>query len=184
MDGHIAPVLETPRGATRHSPWELISISGGVSTEFARPLCGERGDHFLVSVRLIQEHNNHRTTRKSGYREMYSAVTMASRTTKCNHTGFERMDAGFPLPLGTCATAVQADGDIAAAFEGSRIVICLPSTSNAAAGKWRSLLAAAYYGDGLTLSSSCQSILRTRDCCGPCAIQQTLLQPAKCVLIL
>lgn len=161
-----------------------VNLSSGAPIAFGRPRCGERGDSFLVRVLFTQGHKQTKIQAVgcSGYWEMHRALWEVINTSKCAHP-HHSMDADFPLPIGVCAIALQWDKDFIEPMHESRVLVLL--TANKIAARWRSLVAIDHHRHGLlTDFNPSRTMLRSKDCCSQCAIQQALLQPDRCYLVL
>lgn len=149
-----------------------------------RPLCGERADSFVVSLRVVRQ--AHQSTadstdevRRTGYRELAWALWMVTKASACQHS--PRIPKDLDLPVGCAGVAGFWEWDATDLDE--RAVIAL--TANCPAARWRALVAAAR-GRYRSSSSSLLKhvLLRGPDCCIECALNQALIKDGRVLLIL
>ena len=177
-DFPMIPVPVIRERMQHHISGSKILLSSGIFSKIGRPYCGERGDSFVVSIRLDQEQKKHATTRRSGYRELHGSIWTAIRTTSCEHSPLDGLDVEYTLPNSISAIALQGDEEVV--FPQSKVIVCL--TADNVAARWRTLIAIKLFGSHPSRPS--RTVLRTRDCCAACAIRQATLQPEKCFLSL
>lgn len=185
IDLNIASVPRIIERMHIHHPGEKVSLYSGIVTKWGHPFVGERGDNFVVSIRIFQEQMKHSTTRRSGYRELSRALWLVHKTTNCKHDALqlpqlERRGESFLLPPDCAAIAVQGDTDMISCTE--KLVICL-STENAAA-RWRSLISLDFIRNENLADGPVSVLLRGEGCCIQCAINQGSISPGKCYVVL
>lgn len=159
---------------------QQVDLSIGVPFQFDRPLCGDLEDAFMVSVRMYQRLGKACIYRKSGYRDMHQSLWMFLRTTTCPHPPLDVQKAEFSVPQGVCVVLMHGDMDGAKISAHARVVVF--PTGDKVAVRWRCLVA--LRSSGMTLPGIGTPMLRTNGCCFSCAIQQALLQPGRCFLVL
>ncbi len=163
----------------KHS--QHVDLSIGVPFQCDRPLCGDLEDAFMVSVRMYKMLSKARIHRRSGYRDMHKSLWLFVRTTTCPHPPLDVQKVEFSVPQGVCCVVLMhGDMDGARTCAHARVVVF--PTGDKVAARWRCLVA--LRSSGLTLPDNGTSMLRTNGCCGPCAIQQALLQPERRSLVL
>ena len=107
--------------------------------------------------------------RETGYRELHKAIWPARKTVGCVCSS--ELPATFELPAGCGALVVRCDDDFD--FCEENLVLCL--TGGDAVARWRALIA--NHG-GATM------LLRGKQCCLACAMEQASKISGKCHLIL
>ena len=185
IDAPVFPVQPTALRPAFSPPQYLagsrISLRHGIHTKIGRALCAERGECFIISMRLEQEHKDRQVvTRRSGYRELHGSLWRTLHTKPCSHPPESGLDTEYELPISTTAIAVQNDDDVVHAIIVNTVVAYLSTNSSAA--RWRGLIAINMFG--ATPARPSRTMLRTNDCCCHCAIQQAMLQPVKCFIVL
>lgn len=148
---------------------------------FGKPLCGERGDSFIVSLRFIIVRNRHRSSRRTGYREMYGALWMAQQSQNCPHATVEIEDTELSPDSG--AVAIQGDDDPLQREE--KVVIY--RTAHSTAARWWAL---ATIGTHFRHSKRRYRIglpavlLRRKSCCLQCVLAQATIDHPQCLVVL
>jgi hypothetical protein len=186
---------DTIRGG-EHSEWQLMSVAGDSATlhcaEKVRhelPLCGERGDRFLVSLRIglyinaqnlrfSDKRSEHVYYRRTGFRELHMALWRVQKAKRCPHV--VKTDEEITLPP-ACAT-VSGFGDNEKSTLDDRIIICL--TAHQSPSRWRALLAIANTRDSLDSLTWDQVLLRGEDTCFQCVIDQAAAQEGRWYIVL
>ena len=160
--------------------WEVVEKVGDLARlrcmktiGYGHPYCGERRDTFLVSLRLKIERENMHFSRRTGYAELFCALWSVEKTKSCDHPPQD--DQAVTLPQRSIT--VSGIGNEFAARLNQRVIICL--TAHNTAARWRVLivLANARY-------HTRRKLLRGKDCCFQCAIDQTASQKGEWFLIL
>ena len=108
--------------------------------------------------------------RRTGSRELYRALWPARKTAGCE-CRVKLLPPTVELPTGCGALVVRCDDDFDSCVE--NLILCL--TGGDSIARWRALIA--YHGDANVL-------LRGKDCCLTCAVEQASKLPGKCHLIL
>lgn len=141
--------------------------------EFGPPLCGERGDSFIVGLRIQTIHDNIPHTLRTGFADLHKALWPVEKTTPCLHSPLA--NEGVMLE----PWSVTVSGHLFHDFEymDERLIICLTAYNMAA--RWRALLSLA-----ATTRISRRILLRGRDCCLACTIGQTAASTGKWLIIL
>ena len=160
--------------------WEVVENSGEQARlrcmktiGYGRPYCGERRDTFLVSLRLTIDRENVQFSRRTGYAELFCALWAVEKTRACDHPSHN--DSSITLPQ-RCMTVSGMGNEIAARLT-QRVIICL--TAHNTAARWRALIVMAN-----TRYHSRRKLLRWRDCCFQCAIDQTASEKGDWFLVL
>ncbi|KAI4190440.1 MAG: hypothetical protein LQ346_004910, partial [Caloplaca aetnensis] len=76
MDAPISP-FSAQKEATSSpvtGPGNSISLSAGNNPTFGSSYLGERGDTFIVSIRIAMQVNDHSIVRRTGYRELFAGA--------------------------------------------------------------------------------------------------------------
>lgn len=154
---------------------EIIGMSGDtvplscvIPAEFAPPLIGERGDSFVVSLRLNSGQDV--TTRdRTGYNELAAAIRTVQKTRPCRHGSGCRLRDNVVLEPG--CTAVSSISVTADLTQYGSVIIFL--TAGVAAARWRALLSIAQHTSDEDYGFT-PVILRGPDCCFRCSLDQAL----------
>lgn len=164
-------IIDGPNRHTNNISWGIAagyetqaSMSCAMPISYGSPLVGERGDSFVVSLRL--QHSTSTTVRRTGYFELFRALWYAEKTRGCPHV--VELENKVDLEPGWKAVAGFADDGIFDMF-GSTL-ICLTASNRAA--RWRTLLTIANSPSGR--HGYTPTMLRGLDCCFQCAINQTI----------
>ena len=107
--------------------------------------------------------------RETGYKELYKALWLARTIVDCECSS--KLPATLELPAGCGALVVRCDDDFD--FCEENLVLCL--TGGNAVARWRALIAS--HGGATVL-------LRGKQCCLTCAMEQAFKIRGKCHLIL
>lgn len=164
-----------------------------------RPFCGDQRGCFLVTLRLNANNppgpdSEHRRytgfsnmsqreveSRRCGYRELFASLWGVRRSQSCEHES-----SAIKLPL-SCAS-VSGFGDLQMSMselkQTARIIVCL--TAHNSSARWRALLA--IHANRFVFSPPYEAVdnvlLRGKDCCLQCAVNQALVQPSHWFVIL
>jgi hypothetical protein len=116
------------------------SVLSPNNTAQGKPLCGERSDSFVVSLRVVRQadHLTVDEVRRTGYRELAWALWMVTKTSPCQHS--PRIPRELELPVGCAGVAGFWEWDHADLDE--RVIIAL--TAHCPAARWRALVAVAH----------------------------------------
>ena len=146
-----------------------ISFLEGIKTRFGRPLYAERGDSFIISLRIEQEHKGVLTARRTGHVELSHSVWAMMRTKPCQHHPDRGLGQKHKLDTHEVALAVQIDEELNTFLDHWEFGKSIYLSTNSLAARWRALIA-------VNLPSvkrrNFTNILRTNNCCCPCAIEQ------------
>jgi hypothetical protein len=157
---------ESSRLLVVHNPGEEASFQCASAAFFDRPLIGEAHDSFVVNLRMVTEQQGLRHTRRTGYRELCAALWTTLPTSPCSHPSRDTYKQTLP------ANCVSISGENTDRSEiDARLVICLTSGNKAA--RWRALVTIAHRRDEKgSVGVSENVLLRGKDCCIKCAINQ------------
>lgn len=163
-----------------HLPGTSISLSASNNPSFGPSYCGERGDTFIISIRIAMQERKLASVRRTGFRELFTGAWCVIHAQKCNHPSLRRNDQQV-LTGGCGAVTVHADED---PWQWpNKVMVCL-TAFNKAAG-WRALVALALYRDKYSKEEEkVKILLRDRACCFNCVIDQASLFAEKCFVIL
>jgi hypothetical protein len=144
--------------------------------KFGKPFCGERGDTFVLSLRLYETDATGAviadSVRRSGYNEFYNALWRSVKTFPCSHGS--AANKTMTLPPG--CVALSGFGEHGISLQGAdpdfqaRTHICLTAGNRAA--RWRALTAIAMNQEAA--DKFVPILLRGADCCFTCAVDQAL----------
>jgi hypothetical protein len=160
------------------------SILSPKDIALGKPLCGERADSFLVSLRVVRQAdpstvNSTADVRRMGYRELAWALWMVTKTSPCQHS--TRIPRDLELPVGCAGVAGFWEWDPTDLDE--RVIIAL--TANCPAARWRALLSAAHGRYRASPNSFLKNVLlREPDCYVQCTLNQALMKGERSLLIL
>jgi len=147
---------------------DTVPLSCTIRAEFVPPLIGERGDSFVVSLRL-NAGNDLVTRDRTGYNELAAAIWRAQKTRPCPHGSGARLGDNVVLDPGcTAVSSVSISTDFK--LYGSVTVLL---TAGVAAARWRALLCIAQHTSDEDYGFT-PVILRGPDCCFRCALDQAL----------
>ena len=134
--------------------------------------CAVGQESFIIGLTISHEVKSQmfRAYRRTGSRELYRALWPARKTTGCE-CRVKLLPPTFELPTGCGALVVRCDDDFESCEE--NLVLCL--TGGDSIARWRALIAD--HGDANVL-------LRGKNCCLSCAMEQGSRLPGKCHLIL
>jgi hypothetical protein len=166
-----APVNRTD-GVAQGQRHEVIS--------FGKPLCGERGDSFIAGLRFIIVRNRYRSSRPTGYREMYGALWEVQRSNNCPHGMIETADAEFLANSG--ASAIHGDDN---PFLRDDHVLFY-RTSRSTAARWWAVVTIAVHSQSYRSGHPRQLVvlLRQRSCCMQCVATQAALSDSRHIVVL
>lgn len=157
-----------------------IRLRWHITAHLNTPLCGERGDRFVVSMRIATGGKARVVTRPSGYRDLLKGLWMVRHSEPCSHQILE--DEDYVLQP-NC----QAVSDGIGALETlppAKVTIFL--TANNIAARRAALVAFWYYWNRIIVSPETSYLreipelevfLRGRATCISCAVKQTLVFP-------
>jgi hypothetical protein len=159
---------------------QQASLRCAQEVSFMNPFCGEGEDIFLVYARFKQHcEPDEQKIQRVGYRELQKSLWWAQITSKCHHGA---QNISIKLPLG-CATLMGFGHHVEDAEE--RILVCL--TADSVGARWLALVSFAWTST-IPLSSPDEGpphlLLRRKNCCFQCAIDQAALKPGRWFLIL
>ncbi len=153
-----------------HSGSTIALISKGLfSYEPEHYTVGKASFYISLSILHAAEGQMFLAYRETGYRELYRALWAARKTAECECP--LKMPATFELPAGCGALVVRFDDDFD--FCEQNLVLCL--TGGDSIARWRALIA--NHGGATVL-------LRQKDCCLTCAMEQASRLPGNCHLVL
>lgn len=179
MDAPISPIAVIRERTSSHLPGTSISLSANNNPNFGPSYCGERGDTFVISIRIAMQERKLASVRRTGFRELSAGVWCVIRTQKCDHPSLRQSDQQV-LPGDCGAVTVQADED--PWRWPNKITICLTAFNKAA--RWRALVAMALYRDKYSNEEKVKVLLRGKTCCFDCVIDQASLFAENCFIIL
>jgi len=118
-----APVtgVEEATAASYFYEGSEISFLEGIKTRFGRSLYAERGDSFIISLRIEQDHKGILTTRRTGYVELSRSVWAMMRTEPCQHHPDRELGEKHELYEQEVAIALQTDRRIQCSHRGSGV---------------------------------------------------------------
>lgn len=178
-------VVDAPQSHFVYHHWESqatpgteISLCNKSPVQYSKPFCGERGDSFLVSLRLLHQLQDTEKpmVRRTGYNELSYALWPSQPTKPCTHVSKDSNKIILP----PSCVAVSGFGDHGGVSLNTKVHICL--TAGNKASRWRALLAIAACSDDK--NSYMAVLLKGLDCCLRCAVDQALAVPGKCFLVL
>jgi hypothetical protein len=178
-------VLDGPKRGTEPSHLQIVHRSGEDASFqcaspacFDRPLIGEGHDSFVVSLRMVTEQQGLRHTRRTGYRELCAALWAVLPTSPCRHPARDNQSQTLPS---NCVSISGENTDRSEIDEG--IVICLTSGNKVA--RWRALVTIAQRRDEKGLDGKEENVLlRGKDCCVKCAINQAKVKGGNWFVVL
>ena len=184
MDAPISTVAlkreRNPLGISSHLPGTAISLSASNNPSFGPSYCGERGDTFIISIRIAMQEGKLASVRRTGFRELFTGAWCVIHAQKCNHLTLRPNDQHV-LPGGCNAMTVHDDQD--PWKWPNKITFCLTAFNKAA--RWRALVALAVYRDKSSMEEKkVKILLRDRACCFNCVVDQASLFTEKCFVIL
>ncbi len=118
------------------------------------------------------------STRWTGYRELFGALWTVTRTTPCQHPQLKNSEATIPPGC----TTVSGFGDDDHNLPEEKLVICLTAHSQVA--RWRVLISLARIRDQKGKNELLNVMLRGKDCCFKCAVDQCLIRSHQWFLVL
>lgn len=152
-----------------------------IPVHMGRPLVGEKGDAFMVSLRMSLEPSKSgyltvhgQSIRRTGYNELWSALWATQKTDHCSHTPH----CGDKIKLEPGWVVVSGYEDHGSFEDIGRLMICLTACDPVA--RWRALIGIREHVSG----GSHRILLRTVDCCLQCAVDQALRRPGHWYLVL
>ena len=186
-------IIDASSPTRSHQTWHIQHHSGSEvrllchsRMRFGKAFCGERGDAFVLSLRL---HDTDATgaviadsVRRSGYNELYNALWRSVRTSPCPHGS----TASKTMTLPPGCVAFSGFGDHGISLQGAgpefqaRIHICLTAGNRAA--RWRALTAIAATQEAA--DKFVPVLLRAANCCLTCAVEQALVKEGVWFLVL
>ena len=176
----VEDVAITPLIWRSHYSQNLLSYrSGSTILPSFKGLFGYMPEHcavgkesFIVGLIILHEVECQmfRVHRRTGCRELYRALWPARKTAGCE-CRLKLLPPTLELPTGCGALVVRCDDDFDSCEE--KLVLCL--TGGDSIARWRALIAD--HGDANVL-------LRGKDCCLTCAMEQASKLAGKCHLIL
>jgi hypothetical protein len=172
-------VIDGPRVGD-YRDWQLeassgdsVALSCAATVSHGTPLVGERGDSWVVNLRLQTAlgsspgPSSSYAVRRTGYRELANALWKTHKSKSCQH--HPRLGETVVLEPGIAAVSGFGDFDQIKVY--GDVVICLTACGTAA--RWRALISLAQQirsrGIGYPVI-----MLRRKDCCFACVIKQTL----------
>lgn len=162
------------------SPGESIALSCAGTAAWPNPLVGELGDSFVVSIRVKTANscNSDGSTtpiiiRRTGYNELAEALWRTQKSNPCQHQ--PRLGEKVVLEPGIMAFSGFGDDDnretIVRLMEERDIAILLTAGNTTA--RWRALIS--IQGQRRRDCSYPPVMIRGRDCCFACVIEQTCI---------
>lgn len=154
---------------------DVASLKCVTVMKFGSPLIGERGNSFMVTLRLeVQSADEDYTpVARTGYAEMWRALWSVRNTKSCEHV--PRIGDKITIEP-DCMTISRFEG-LTTESNAGRVVIFLTACNLAA--RWNALCKASYSDSG-----NYQVLLRGEDCCFKCAVEQAICKEGKCYLVL
>ena len=178
IDGPDKGELDASEWQVEHRAGDKAALECTNTVTLGRPLCGERRDSFIVSLRMALYDRGSTSTRRAGYRELYHAIWTVQKTKSCQHP--IRNKEKLTLTPGFATISGFGDKDPWECDE--RIRICLTAHNETA--RWRALLAIAHTRQPVAAEGLVQVMLRGNDCCFKCAIAQTSTRSGKWFIVL
>jgi hypothetical protein len=161
------------------SSGEEISSRSTNSTKYAKALVGQGPDKFIINLRITTEQDGKVITRRTGYRELCSALWLIARSSRCRHRSFgpEKLILPESCILVSPESTDRSKTDV-------KVVIC--QTSGNKAARWLALLTIAHrrQKQGNSWKDLENIMLRENDCCLKCAINQVKEKEGNWILIL
>ena len=161
--------------AVSRSGQDVHIVDQDQTVDFRTPLVGERGDSFLVTIRLKAEepHPVGSCTMRTGYRQMWRMLWQTHHTDHCKHPRV-KLDTLRVRPGWIARRAFYPQ-----VFEAKeQYRVC--RTAGSSARRWIALLSAPTYG-----GEERQLVrLRGSKCCIQCALNQTETREGTWCLIL
>jgi hypothetical protein len=115
------------------SSGEEISSRSTNSTKYAKVLVGQGHDKFIINLRIITEQDGKIITRRTGYRELCSALWSVARSSRCRYKSFGPQKLILPE---SCILVLPESTD--RSKTDVKVVIC--QTSGNKAARWLALL--------------------------------------------
>jgi hypothetical protein len=160
---------------------DTIKLECAIPVELGKPLVGENGDSFVVSLRMSLKPLasgyltvNKASTRRTGYNELWSTLWTTRTTERCPHT----VSYGETItrePGWQVVSGYEHHGNFA---DDSRLMICLTACNPVA--RWRALIAIQMH----RYRRQQKIMLRTANCCFQCALDQVLRKSGVWYLVL
>jgi hypothetical protein len=178
MDGLDKGQLDISEWQIEKGAGDPISLQCVNQVVLGHPFCGEGRDVFVVTLRMSFQHADIVCTRRTGYRELFSALWAVQRTEGCEHA----LRKDDEVILAPDFASVSGFDDLDAPSVSERVLICL--TANNEIARWRALLAIAHARSKNKLRGYDHVMLRGHDCCLRCAISQTALKLGQWFIVL
>ena len=177
---HIEDVVITPLRWRSHYSQNFLSYRSGstilpsfqVQFNYVPEHCVVEDESFIIGLIILHKVKCQvfPVCRRTGSRELYRALWPARKTTGCQ-CQVKLLPPTFELPIGCGALVVRCDDDFESREE--KLVLCL--TGGDSIARWRALIAD---------HGNANVVLRGKDCCLTCAMEQASKLPGKSHLIL
>lgn len=185
-------VIDGLTSGTSHAIWKKDRVSGDTAhlrcvepIRFDKPMIGEHGDSFVVTLRLVHPPSSTATVvdrrhiRRTGYHELWRAHSMAVTTNVCNHLQARDEDIVLEPGWATLSGLGEYLPDDFSQWDWGRTLICLTAGNSAA--RWRTMLSITRLG---MQRPDQRLMLRGPGCCLKCAILQAAQQAGKWYVVL
>lgn len=160
---------------------DTVDMTAFSNTEYGPPLVGERGDSFVVTVRLHTKHRDTQSapnissmTHRTGYNQLWTALSLVHETRPCEHGTDLKRDKIMLDPEWTSVFGLSDN-----ILEPMSRLKMYRTAGNPAA-RWHALI---YVLEHDKISPQL-AILRSPNCCLRCATDQTTRQQGEWYLIL
>jgi len=150
-----------------------VSLSCLMPVEYGPPLIGERGDSFIVSLRLQAEYKGTMLMARMAYGDLFAAMWSVMKSHPCSHGA--KLGDQVVLPPGS--TAVSRIDTTYDSTEHQSLVIVLTALNPAA--RWLALVHICQYSSSNEAYGFTPVMLRGPDCCFQCVLDQTMRQAGK-----
>ncbi|KAL8770746.1 MAG: hypothetical protein Q9209_003613 [Squamulea sp. 1 TL-2023] len=178
--GPISALLDEDDADQRiFPPGNWISLTASNNPTFGSFYCGERGDTFVVSIRITMQGNELASVHRTGYRELFAGAWFVIRTQSCDHPSLRQHDKHM-VPDGAMASKI-CDDRIALGMGNTKLIICLTAFNKVA--RWHALVTLAWYKIVRGMNQF-RLLLRGKSTCFDCAVAQASLFAERCYVVL
>jgi hypothetical protein len=151
------------------------------AVDFMSPYIGEDGDSFIVILRIHSlvaaqnEVDENVLFKRTGSRDLFRSIWTCQKTVRCGH----HQENPQEMILEPGLRAVPAEEDTC--FQNSSVTRCIYLTASNSAARWQALVNVLYDGCGRSFRPT---MVRGRDCCLKCAVDQTIRRSGFWCLVL